>query len=384
MLKRVSSVAVFTLALAGVSAGADRTRDPTITITSVPPYGANGHLGGVVAGAAPADYHVATYLFLEGGGWWTKPTFSEPCTAVNPDGTFLVNVTTGGCDIYANMYAVYLLPIAEDCPLAAGDSVPPPTLATTAVASDLAERYPVTVDAFGHSWRVKDSPCLAGPGPNYFSPANVWVDTSGDVHLAVAWDATAGRWECAELFLAESFGYGEYRVHTTGRVDTLDPRMVLGMFTWDGWAPPHFREMDVELSRWSVPADPDNAQFVVQPWNLAGNRHRFPIALTAADDDLTFLVEWLPGEVAFSAYHGHHLGPPPASDLVERWRFAVTGVPTPGSETYHLNLWLDQGLPPLGGLGEEVVVTHFAFRETVVFMDGLESGTTAGWSATTP
>ena len=87
----------------------DPVRGRRSAITYVPTYGGTNNLGGLVANVNPAAYHVATYLFLEGVGGWTKPYVASPCTTINADRTFTVDVTTGGCDAYANRYAVYLL-----------------------------------------------------------------------------------------------------------------------------------------------------------------------------------------------------------------------------------------------------------------------------------
>ncbi len=46
--------------------------------------------------------------------------------------------------------------------------------------------------------------------------------------------------------------------------------------------------------------------------------------------------------------------------------------------------WLDQGQPPLGGIGDEVVVTHFSYAEIPIFADGFESGNASAWSSTVP
>ncbi len=94
-------------------------------------------------------------------------------------------------------------------------------------------------------------------------------------------------------------------------------------------------------------------------------------------------MEWLPGRVRFAVYHGHHFAAPPGADLIETWIHQSSAVSTPGSETFRFNLWLHQGLPPFGGLGGEVVVTHFAFSDLLIFADGFESGDPGSWSSTT-
>ena len=63
----------------------------------------------------------------------------------------------------------------------------------------------------------------------------------------------------------------------------MDPGMIAGIFTWDDGAPysgdpdPYYREIDFEFSRWGIPGN-QNSQYVIQPWNVAGNIHPFNMA----------------------------------------------------------------------------------------------------------
>ena len=55
-------------------------------------------------------------------------------------------------------------------------------------------------------------------------------------------------------------------------VSHLEPAAVLTLFTWDGpAADQNHREIDIEISRWGNPAA-KNAQYVVQPYYVAGER----------------------------------------------------------------------------------------------------------------
>ena len=352
--------------------------EPWIEITYLPPYGSTQNLCGVVSNVNPAEYHIATYVFLEGMGWYTKPTWAAPCTLIDPDGSWCVDVTTGGCDPFASKYAVYLLAVEEPCPLADAAAVPPPH--STEAPRDIKDRNPFLdeasefPDASGYFWVEKDADyrlgqlsCKVGPGfdpgvGNYFSPDNVWIDESG-MHLAI--NDNEGPWECAEIYLRDSLGYGEYRIHTTGRIDTIDPQMVFGMFTWDNWEPPNFREMDIELAQWGDPTDICNSEYVVQPCSsclgcgLKCNEMCWRFEVQCLDDScpITWIMNWMPGEVNFSVFEGHHLCTPPEPPL-EEWT-KTSGVPTPGIETFRLNFWLFEGSPPQYGQGEEITVNYF-------------------------
>jgi len=85
------------IALAGsVIAIALEARAQTVSITGLPPYGTLGTLVGTVAGVDFSTHRVATYIYIEGSGWWTKPTLASPTVAIDGDGAFAVDVGTGG------------------------------------------------------------------------------------------------------------------------------------------------------------------------------------------------------------------------------------------------------------------------------------------------
>ena len=82
-------VAIQTFLSAGASA-------QTIAIDSIPAYGTLGFVDGSVTGVDFATHHVATFIHIEGSGWWTKPTFGMPTVGIGASGSFTVNVGTGG------------------------------------------------------------------------------------------------------------------------------------------------------------------------------------------------------------------------------------------------------------------------------------------------
>jgi hypothetical protein len=197
----------------------------------------------------------------------------------------------------------------------------------------------------GRDWEVKTSEGRVGPGPNYFSANNVEVDQRGRLHLRVA--PRDGGWTCAEVIGVDSLGYGTYEFKVED-VAGLDANVVLGMFTWDTDARQyHFREIDIEISRWSDPNN-RNAQFVVQPYTRPENIVRFDLPAGAS----THSFRWFPGRVLCRSARG--------SLVVCRHGF-TSGVPPAGVEHPHINLWLFGGRPPGAG-GLEVVVSRFSFQ----------------------
>lgn len=199
----------------------------------------------------------------------------------------------------------------------------------------------------GHDWVVKTSEdTRVGPGPNYFSARGVRVDAQG-LHLAV--EVRDGRVYAAEVVSAESFGYGTYRFVVASDAARLANDLVLGMFTWSDALEYAHREIDVEISRWGR-AGSDDAQFVVQPYDVPGSIVRF--ALPAARLPSIHGFSWRPGQVDFESRAG---------DVVVRRAQLTRHVPPAGGEHARINLWSTTGRPPRAGL-TEVLVKSFVFE----------------------
>ncbi len=83
--------------------------DQTIEFTSVPAYGSFLNLKGIVRHVDAEQVRIAVYIRVN-GGWWTKPYWDSPATPMGPDGSFSVDITTGGQDDQATEIAAFLLP----------------------------------------------------------------------------------------------------------------------------------------------------------------------------------------------------------------------------------------------------------------------------------
>ena len=216
---------------------------------------------------------------------------------------------------------------------------------------------------FGNrTWRVK-GPGVYGPGVNYFSDAtdHVWVDGSSRLHLTL--ENTGGGWSATELVLDEALGYGDYILTTEGRLDLLDPQAVLGIFLWEYgpcWDPGYlwwnaFNEIDIEYSRWADPGA-DIAQFVAQPYDYAGNLHRFD-AVFGAGEVTSHAMRWLHDRVEFRVWRGGPDDESPSS-LISSWTYTGPHIPRPEQPRLHLNLWKLDGTP---ATNQEVVFQGFRF-----------------------
>lgn len=355
--------------LAGLLVAAGATA-PSITITHVPAFGSHEDLSGTVSGVDVSQCYIVVYLSVA-GGWWVKPaTAPASRTAIQPDTSWVTDVTTGGIDNEAVEYLVALMPnSAGDPPDVLGAPTLPASLFSAALATLPVTRPPYarTVSFAGRTWGVKASSTPVGPGPNRFSdlPADIWVDSAG-LHLSVRFHD--GQWWCTEVVLLESLGHGTYSFQTASRVDTIDPNITVGLFTWDNhgdWAAQPawpYREIDFEYSRWGWAGDPANAQFVVQPYTTPGNLRRFRIDLTDASPELTSFWEWRADRIHFTSLLGHHTPFifPPAS-VIDEWTWTLGPVPDEGRENVRFNLWLNNPSGPANGQSAEVLITDFQY-----------------------
>jgi hypothetical protein len=351
------------------------TDGPRIEITHLPGWLSDENLEGTVR-RAPDGSHIVAYLHVEGAGWWTKPRSVAPSTPLRGDGSFSVDVTTGGVDSQADAYCLALLPMGcEPIVLEGADEVPPEiTEMAIAVchvtrAPDPSVERPILtlenriIQFAGREWGVKESNHPVGPGDNHFSASesDVWVDDEG-LHLTL--HERDGIWQCTEVVLLESLGYGTCVFQTDSRADDLDPSVVAGLFTWDthaDWRPGGsantwpFREIDIEFSRWGDADDPAAAHFAIQPWHVEGNHQRWALPDQSRGTALTTMWTWAPGRIDFLALRGHHTADSfSEDDVIAEWTYTQDPgrdhwVPDEGRERVRINLWLNT--TALGGEG---------------------------------
>jgi len=114
--------------------------DPVIKFTYVPPLGSFEYLRGQVWHVNPADYKVAVYIYVS--GWWTKPTFANPLTTIQSDGSWITDITTGGIDETATRIAAFLVPNGYNPPSMSGGGTLPSELDQNAIANVKVTRSP--------------------------------------------------------------------------------------------------------------------------------------------------------------------------------------------------------------------------------------------------
>jgi hypothetical protein len=309
------------------SARSDFSR--SIEFSRVPRSGEGGtesqaFIEGRVDGARAGEQIV---LFAKSGAgiWWVQPFAAQPFTAIRSDLQWR-NSTHLGMEYAALLVAPGYHPpeTTQNLPPKGG-----PVIAVATTKGEASQRPASrTLNFSGYEWEIRGVPSNRGGATNTYDPANAWTDTNGWLHLRIA--RGLGEWTCAEITLTRSLGYGSY-VFDVRDVSQLDPAAVLGMFTWDdSLLDANHREMDTEISRWGDP-DGKNAQYVVQPYYVPANVVRF----SAPAGRLTYSFQWEPGRVSFKTVRQPDGG---SGQAIAEHAF-TSGVPLPGGEAVHLNLY---------------------------------------------
>jgi hypothetical protein len=319
----------------------------SIEFTRLPPAGEGSPerfhpIAGRVTGARSNQRIV---LFARSGVWWVQPLADQPFTTIQRDSTWR-NSTHPGIE-----YAALLVDAGYKPPLTL-NVLPPKGGLVQAVATAGGARLDhgafKKLDFSGYEWLVRQTPGSPAGTPNQYASDNVWVDEQGFLHLRIR--KTPAGWTSAEVSLASSLGYGSYRF-VVSDISCLEPPVVLAISSWDGSGPD--REMDIEISRWGELAG-KNSQYVVQPYDVAANVVRF---LSPAGR-LTYSFDWEPGRVAFRTVRG--AGSRANANLVAAHVF-TSGVPSPGSETVRLNLYVFDDRRVRIQHGVEVIVEKFEY-----------------------
>jgi hypothetical protein len=231
-------------------------------------------------------------------------------------------------------------------------AMPSPSAAEQGVATTR------TIVFSGEVWKVKSSKTRVGPGPNFFSDGtdNVWVDDAGRLHLKIT--RQGDKWSCAEVISAKSYGLGTYRFDLDTPLQDIDTHITLGLFTWSDAREHAHREIDVECGKWGKASDVNNAQFVVQPYQLRGRLVRFHVPGDLHPVEYDF--QWRSDSVRFESFS------PSPSTLPDRqpfkqWNFTGNSVPPPGIENARINLWLSTALHPADPGKTEAIIRRFGF-----------------------
>jgi hypothetical protein len=322
---------------------------------------------------------IKVVLYALTNEWYVQPTIANPWTSIDSQGNWC-NSTYPWSKIVA-----LLVDPAKFTPVSA--NIYNPALEPNVLAWAVYPAEPISVNFSGRTWGIKmtgdDAPSYRfDPGPCYWSndPSVVFVATDGSLHLKTK--AINGLWQCGEVYLPKSLGYGTYTVQVSSHLDGLDRNIVAApLFIYKDLT----NELDNEYSGLGgmIPS-PANAQFVAQPYTTPGNIVRY---LQPSSDKFTTQMDWEPGYVSFRAWNGWS-SIPASGDLIYQWVYTGANIPLPGQERVHINLWLNKDEPPLNGIGDEMVLNSFNFQpggaavRPSVWIDGPASGSTVGGTVT--
>ena len=296
---------------------------PAIEFTRIPPAAQGGRertdvISGRVEGASPGQRIV---VYARSGPWWVQPWPDKPFIPIRPDHTWSTPTHLGFEYAALLVDPGYEPPSTTDVAPTAGGSVALVETVKGVGAIQVAPTKPLKFS--GYDWNVRTIAGDRGGLNNLYDADNAWTDASGALHLRMK--KRADRWACAEVELSRSLGYGTYII-TVRDTTHLEPAAVLSLNTFDDWGgDQHFRELDVEMSRWGDASNKNNAQFGVQPFYIPGNLAPF----TAPAGTLTHSLLWQYGRASFKTLRGSsvHAGAPVVSEHV-----FTSGVPTPGEE----------------------------------------------------
>jgi hypothetical protein len=209
-----------------------------------------------------------------------------------------------------------------------------------------------TLNFSGYTRFIKNAAGV-DPGPNNFSDDTscVILDNQNDLHLRTS--KLNGIWNCAEIYLNKSLGYGVYTYQVISRVDNFNFNVTFSGLLYESVG----KEIDIEFSK--VLAGPNNMQFVAQPFNIEGNIFKFTVGSQTSS---THQIVWYPDSVVFKSWYGLNSQPADSNIIKQRTYKGISVPPSEGLERMHFNLWLFNGNSPQSGQRNEVIIKNFAFQ----------------------
>ncbi len=334
---------------------------PEFAEVNIPPCGTDKNVIGRVENIQNVlDYRIVCYIFISGSGWWVKPYADERKIPIRPDGSFEVDITTGGIDELATI--VYLGVCHKDAaiPALSGTAMIPedlPVLVSQKHFRNPAECHRI-IEFSGYRWYVKNSGLgTLGPGPCHFSDSqqNVFLDENGYLHLQLPKNGT--QWNCAEIICLEEMGYGTFTFELISDPSAIDKNVVLGLFTWADDAK-NGKEIDIEYGRWGDSKN-RNGQFAVQPWDSAG--HLFRFEFSSKNNTTSHSFRWQKGKALFQVHENNDKWPS-QNEIISNWAYAGE-TPEPGRVHPRINFWLFNNQPPSDGQSQFVIIKNFQFRD---------------------
>lgn len=209
--------------------------EPAVTLNTPTP-GAT-QLSGYAYNFAPGDEIV---IYVLTNQWYVQPYVDAPFTTISPDGSW-----TSYTHPWQSI-VVLLIDPANYTP--APTEITDPALDPGVIAWTEYPLGPVSVSFSGRTWGIKTTGTAQGdqfdPGPNFWSADPSVVNVAADgLHLKIT--QINGMWQCGEVYLLESLGYGTYTVQVRSHLDNLDQNTVAApLFIYAA----ENQELDIEYS----------------------------------------------------------------------------------------------------------------------------------------
>jgi Chitobiase/beta-hexosaminidase C-terminal domain len=318
-------------------------------VTLIPPAAGASTLSGYAYNIDTSKIKVVIYVLTN--IWYVQPFINTPYTDIAADGSWESYTHPWDSIVVLLVDPAHYSPPATEITNPALD---PGVMAWTAYPSG-----PASINFSGYTWGIKTTGNAPSdqfdPGPNFWSndPTVVHVAADG-LHLKI--NEIDGEWQCAEVYLPNSLGYGTYTVQIASPLNALDRNTVAApLFIY---ASPS-QELDNEYSgpNGLIPL-PNSAQFVVQPYTVAGNLNRY---VQSSTTQFTSQIVWRADHVTFTTWNGWS-ATPASSDVIHTWTYTGGNIPPVGQERVHINLWLLDGSAPSLGNGDELIIHSFNYQ----------------------
>jgi hypothetical protein len=326
---------------------------PTIEFTKIPPAAQGGRervdtIAGRVIGARPGQQIV---VYARSGPWWVQPWPDQAFIPIQADSTWDTSTHLGFEYAALLVDPGYRPPPTMDVAPTQGGSVVAVQIVKGVGPTQFAPTKPLNFS--GYEWKVRTIASDRGGLNNLYDGDNAWTDASGALHLRMK--KKGDRWSCAHVELTRSLGYGTY-ILVVGDISHLEPAAVLSMNTFDeiSGGDEHYRELDVEISRWGDATSKNNAQYGVQPFFVPGNLASF----VAPSGTLTHSMHWESGRASFKTIRGAsmHAEAPVVSEHV-----FTSGVPSLGQERLQMSFYVVASDKSPLQKESEVVVEKFEY-----------------------
>ncbi len=338
---------IICIVLTGCQSRQGNTRSK-IEFIRVPPAAQGGRekvdtIAGRVAGARRGQQIV---IYARSGPWWVQPWPDKALTPIQSDSTWSTPTHMGFEYAALLVEPGYHPPPTMDVAPSVGGLIVAVDIVRGTGSGALAPTKPLHFS--GYDWQVRTIAGDRGGLNNLYDGDNAWTDKRGALHLRIR--RKENRWSCAEAVLTRSLGYGTY-ILTVKETSHLEPAVVLSMNTFDDWGgDQHYREWDVEMSRWGDAASKNNAQYGIQPFYVPGNVAPF----TTPPGALTHSVHWEFGKATFKTVRG-------AGGSVVSEHVFTAGVPSPGQEKLELFFYVVASDKTPLQKDTEVVVEKFEY-----------------------